>query len=73
VEKYYANYKGKLSSGADLYLATFWPAALGKPDSYNIGGAGTARGNSGFDLDHNGQITAGEFRRYYLGRFPELA
>ena len=29
--------------------------------------------NKIFDLDKNGQITAGEFRRYYAKKFPELA
>ncbi|MDP1824069.1 MAG: peptidoglycan-binding protein [Archangium sp.] len=73
VEKYYAPFKGKINSGTDLYMATFWPAGVGKPDSYNIGGAEVARVNKIFDLDKNGQITAGEFRQYYAKRFPELA
>lgn len=72
VEKYYAPYKGKIKSGTDLYMATFWPAGIGKPDSYNIGGAEVARVNKIFDLDKNGQITAGEFRRYYAQKYPEL-
>lgn len=73
VEKYYAPFKGKIHSGMDLYMATFWPAGVGKPDSYKIGGAEVARVNKIFDLDKNGQITAGEFREYYRRRFPELA
>lgn len=73
VEKYFAPYAGKIKSGTDLYMATFWPAGVGKPDSYNIGGAEVARVNKIFDLDKNGQITAGEFRQYYRNRFPELA
>jgi peptidoglycan hydrolase-like protein with peptidoglycan-binding domain len=73
VEKYFAPFKGKITSGTDLYMATFWPAGVGKPDSYNIGGAEVARVNKIFDLDKNGQITAGEFRQYYRQRFPELS
>ena len=73
VEKYFAPFAGKIKSGTDLYMATFWPAGVGKPDSYNIGGAEVARVNKIFDLDKNGQITAGEFRQYYRNRFPELA
>lgn len=73
VEKYFAPFKGKIHSGMDLYMATFWPAGVGKPDSYKIGGAEVARVNKIFDLDKNGQITAGEFRQYYQRRFPELA
>lgn len=73
VEKYFAPFAGKIKSGTDLYMATFWPAGVGKPDSYNIGGAEVARVNKIFDLDKNGQITAGEFREYYRRRFPELS
>lgn len=36
VEKYYAQYADKIHSHTDLYLATFYPAALGKPDNYII-------------------------------------
>ncbi len=72
VEKFFSSSKGKFKSGADLYLNTFWPAALGKGDDYKIGGAEVARVNKGFDLNKDGQITAGEFRQYYKQRFPEL-
>lgn len=73
VEKYFKPYAGKIKSGPDMYMATFWPAGLGKPDSYNIGGATVARQNKIFDLNRNGQITAGEFREYYRRKYPELA
>ncbi|MGV3621824.1 MAG: peptidoglycan-binding protein [Archangium sp.] len=73
VERYFQPYAGKIRSGPDMYMATFWPAGLGKPDSYNIGGATVARQNPIFDLNRNGQITAGEFREYYRRRYPELA
>jgi peptidoglycan hydrolase-like protein with peptidoglycan-binding domain len=73
VEKYYAPFKGKINSGADLYLATFYPAGVGKSDGYGLGGSKVANANPIFDLDRNGQITAGEFRQYYANRFPELA
>jgi hypothetical protein len=73
VEKYWAPFKGKIASGADLYLATFYPAGVGKSDEYRLGGSKVARLNPIFDLDQNGQITAGEFRAYYGQRFPELA
>jgi len=72
VEKYYSSFKGQIKSGTDLYLATFWPAAVGKNDSYKIGGAEVARVNGIFDLNKNGQITAGEFREYYRRKYPEL-
>ncbi len=37
VYKYYQPYVGKIKDGADLYLATFYPLALRKPDDYIIG------------------------------------
>ncbi|MFO0594850.1 MAG: peptidoglycan-binding protein [Myxococcaceae bacterium] len=73
VEKYFTPFAGKIKSGSDLYMATFWPAGVGKPDSYNIGGADVAKANPIFDLNKNGQITAGEFREYYRKRYPELS
>lgn len=73
VERFFQPFAGRIQSGSDMYMATFWPAGVGKPDSYNIGGAEVARANPIFDLNRNGQITAGEFRQYYRQRFPELA
>ncbi len=37
VEKYYEPYAGQIRSPEDLYLATFYPAAIGKPDNFVIG------------------------------------
>jgi len=37
VYEYYAKFGDKIRSHTDLYLATFYPAALGKPDNYIIG------------------------------------
>ena len=36
VEKYYRPYRGKIKSFVDLYLATFFPVAMGKPDNFVI-------------------------------------
>lgn len=78
VERYYAPYAGRIRSGADMYLATFYPAAMGRGDDWVLGSQnGTAgvvaRANPIFDLNRDQQITAGEFRRYWNTRFPELA
>jgi peptidoglycan hydrolase-like protein with peptidoglycan-binding domain len=75
VEKYFQPYKGKIHNATDLYIATFYPAALGKPDSWVMGGqngtaGAVARANPIFDLNRDGRITAGEFREYYRRRFP---
>lgn len=78
VERYYAPYAGRIRTGADMYLATFYPAAMGRPDDWVLGSQnGTAgvvaRANPIFDTNRDGQITAGEFRRYWNNRFPALA
>lgn len=75
VQKYFAPYRGKIKSFADLYLVTFWPAALGKPDNYvmqtaNIKAATVAKSNPGFDLDKNLQITVGEFKKAIVKKLP---
>lgn len=36
VERYLARFRGRLTSLSDVYLAVFWPAAVGKPDSYVV-------------------------------------
>ncbi len=53
----------------DLYLATFFPAALGKPDDYILKTSKLSAGiiaaqNPGIDLDKNHIITVGEFKMY---------
>ncbi len=41
VEKYFARYKGRLTSLEDTYLAVFWPTAMGKDDSMVLARQGT--------------------------------
>lgn len=71
VSKYYKPYKNKLTSYPDLYLATFYPAALGKADSYIIGAKGSkvSSQNPGIDLNKDGVITKGEFYDYCYSGF----
>ncbi|MDR0941660.1 MAG: transglycosylase SLT domain-containing protein [Bacteroidales bacterium] len=40
VYKYLAPYKGKMKKFTDVYLTVFYPAAVGKADTYVIGAAG---------------------------------
>ena len=62
VYRYFLPYKGRLNNLGDFYLAIFYPAALGKPDSWIIARKGTAvyRQNSGFDKTGKGYITRGD-------------
>lgn len=76
VYKYYLPYKGKIKSFIDLYLVTFFPLAVGKPDDWVIQSKGisakaVALGNKAYDLDKNEQITVGEFKAAVLKRLPE--
>ena len=69
VYKYFYPYRGKMDSLYDLYLVTFFPAALGKPDSYilqtsTLPAKVIADANPGIDLDGNDQITVGEFKHW---------
>lgn len=64
VEKYFAPYRGRLKTLADLYMAILWPAAVGKPlDAVLWSKADrptTYRQNAGLDANRDGIITKGE-------------
>lgn len=62
VEKYFNQYKGRINNIGDCYMAVFWPAALGKPDSYIIATAPSREynANRGLDVNNDGTITRGE-------------
>lgn len=68
VEKYLLPYKNKMRDFVDVYLAVFYPSAIGKSDDYVLGGdnyAKVASQNSIFDTNHDGKITRGEVADYY--------
>lgn len=72
VEQYYKPYKGKMKSFFDLYLATFYPAALGKSHSYKMGSNAAAQrrialANKPYDLNKDKTITVGEIARLFDG------
>jgi hypothetical protein len=71
VHKYFMPYRGRIKSAEDLYLITFYPYALGKPDSYVFGSEQSqayARSvkswNPPFDLNGDGVITMAEFKQW---------
>lgn len=69
VYKYFAPYAGRIKNVYDLYLVTFFPVALGKPDSYvmqttRLSAKVIAKANPGIDLNKDLQITVGEFKQY---------
>lgn len=76
VYKYYQPYKGKIKSYFDLYLVTFFPAAIGKPDNWvfetsKIKASTIAKQNPGIDLNKDDKITIAEFKGYLLKTIPD--
>lgn len=70
VEKYYESYKGKYHSLADLYLATFYPAAMDKPDSYTFPQK-VYEYNKAIDVNKDGVLTKYDFRQFVRHRIPK--
>lgn len=80
VEKYYKLwYKrlgiSKADSFVDMYLITFFPAAVNKPLNFvikagNISAATLAKANPIFDLNKDKQITVDEIQKVMVKRIP---
>lgn len=78
VYKYFKPYAGRFFAVTDLYTVTFFPVALGKPDSYvletsSIHADTIARQNPVFDLNKDQKITYGEFKQSIIKRLPNEA
>lgn len=74
VYNYYKPYRSKLNSYPDLYMATFFPAGLGKNDDFvlqtsSISANTIARQNPAINLNGDNQITVGEFKQYCYDKF----
>lgn len=78
VYQYFKPYRYKILSYPDLYLITFFPAALSKPLDYifqttKLPASVIAKYNPAIDLDKNKTITMSEFISYsYKGFTPEI-
>jgi hypothetical protein len=75
VYKYFQNRSEKIHSFYDLYLLTFFPAALGKQDNWIVQTSGIpasviASQNKGFDLNKDHQITVGEIKQKLRAAVP---
>ena len=73
VHDYFLPYKGQLKNAYGVYLATFFPAAIGKPNSWVLEANGLsrsiiARSNPAIDLNKDNQITVGEFKKWFQER-----
>jgi len=70
VYEYYKPYAGKMNSFLDVYLVTFFPAALSKSDSYvlqtkSLSRSVIAKQNPIFDQNKDIQITRGEIKQFF--------
>lgn len=69
VYKYYLPYKGKMKSYYDVYAVTFFPAMIGKPDTWvlqtsKLPASLIAKQNPVIDINKDGKITIAEFKQY---------
>ena len=71
--KFYAGGKGKLRSMNDVFMYTFWPAALGRKDSFVLmrRGDGVYEQNKQMDTTGDGVITKGEAARIRYNLYKE--
>ena len=78
VYKYFLPAKGKLKSFEDLYLYTFYPNAVGKPDTHIIGsekGMDYAKllvKQNPLDFNHDGYLSVGEFKNFIYSKIPAM-
>lgn len=70
VYEYLRPYRGRMNTVEDVYLAVFYPAAIGKPDDYQIGSNVVASQNPIFDLNNDNQIQKYEVKQKFLAALP---
>lgn len=70
VKKHLSFARGKYKDFVDLYCGIFWPAAVGKPDTYRITSDTVARQNPLFDINKDTDIEKTEIRAALLRQVP---
>lgn len=75
VYKYYKGFAGKIKSYFDLYMITFFPVAVGKPDDFviqskSVSASTIAKQNPSFDIDKDFKVTVGEAKQIMLKAIP---
>ena len=75
VYAYFKPYAGNITSFYDLYLVTFFPIAVGKPDNYvlqtsKLAASTIAKQNPIFDANKDGKITVGEIKARMYKSIP---
>lgn len=70
VLKYLRPHKGRMHSWVDVYLAVFYPVAMGKPDTWAIERPIVARQNPIFDINKDGKIEISEIKAALRKHIP---
>lgn len=75
VKTYFSPYRGKMTSYFDVYMVTFFPAGMGKPDNYvfqtsKLSAALIAKQNPAINKNKDGKITMVEFKEYVWNSTP---
>jgi hypothetical protein len=75
VKEYFKPYRGRMHSYFDVYLVTFFPAAVGKPDNYvfatsRLSASLIASQNPAVNIVKDGKITMAEFKQYVWNSTP---
>ncbi len=70
VQRHLGIFKGRYKDWVDLYCGIFWPAAVGKPDTFRITPDIVAKQNPLFDINKDGDIEKAEIRRALLKQIP---
>jgi len=76
VYQYYYPYRNRMNSYVDLYLATFFPLAMGKASNFvlqtsNLSASTIADVNPIFDLNKDRKITVGEITKVITDKIPQ--
>jgi hypothetical protein len=76
VYKYFKPYAGRIKSYYDLYMITFFPAAIGQGDDYiiqtaTIPASVIAAQNPGMDYNKDGKITMAEAKKMIANAIPK--
>lgn len=75
VQQYFTPYRGRMHSYFDVYLVTFFPAAVGQPDDYvfatnKLSASLIAQQNPAVNIVKDGKITMSEFKQYVWNSTP---
>jgi hypothetical protein len=70
VKKHLGIFRGHYKDWVDLYCGIFWPAAVGKPDTYRITADCVAKANPLFDINKDLDIEKAEIRAALLQQIP---